>query len=119
MPPAANRLIGFARHIDVRHIAHYDVCVRTTLTIDDDVATALKTLAHNSGKTFKAVVNEVMRRGLMTGEKPLPDREPFAVESVRRGFLPGIDPLKLNQLVDELEADEFLERPHGRGRKPV
>ena len=29
------------------------------------------------------------------------------------GFLPGIDPLKLNQLVDELvdelEVDEFLE----------
>ena len=91
--------------------------MRTTLTIDDDVATALKALAHNSGKTFKAVVNEVMRRGLMTGE--VPDREPFRVESVRRGFLPGIDPLKLNQLVDELEADEFLERPHGRGREPA
>ena len=60
------------------------------------------------------MVNEVMRRGLMTGEKPVPDREPFTVESVRRGFLPGIDPLKFNQLVDELEADEFLERHHGR-----
>ena len=92
--------------------------MRTTLTIDDDVATALKVLARNSGKTFKAVVNEVMRRGLTTGEKPAPAREPFRVASVRRGFLPGIDPLKLNQLVDELEVDEFLERPHGRGREP-
>ena len=54
----------------------------------------------------------------MTGEKPVPDREPFTVDSVRCGFLPGIDPLKLNQLVDELEVDEFLERTarsrHGR-----
>ena len=91
--------------------------MRTTLTIDDDVATALKALARNSGKTFKAVVNEVMRRGLTTGEKPAPAREPFRVASVRRGFLPGIDPLKLNQLVDELEVDEFLERLHGRGRE--
>ena len=89
--------------------------MRTTLTIDDDVATALKALAHSSGKTFKAVVNEVIRRGLMTGEKPVPDREPFRVEPARRGFLPGIDPLKLNQLVDELEVDGFLERPHRRG----
>ena len=93
--------------------------MRTTLTIDDDLATALKALARDSGKTFKAVVNEVMRRGLMTGEKPVPDREPFMVESVRCGFLPGIDPLKLNQLVDELEVDGFLERPHGGGRKPI
>ena len=90
--------------------------MRTTLTIDDDLATALKGLARDSGKTFKAVVNEVMRRGLMTGEKPVPAREPFRVASVCRGFLPGIDPLKLNQLVDELDVDEFLERPHGRGR---
>ena len=93
--------------------------MRTTLTIDDDLATALKALARDSGKTFKAVVNEVMRRGLMTGEKPVPDRETFVVESVRCGFLPGIDPLKLNQLVDELEVDGFLERPHGGGRKPI
>ena len=34
-----------------------------------------------------------------------------------RGFMPGIDPLKLNQLVDKLEVDGFLERPHGRGRE--
>ena len=92
--------------------------MRTTLTIDDDVATALKALARNSGKTFKAVVNEVMRKGLVTGENPVTDREPFRVESVRCGFLPGIDPMKLNQLVDELEVDGFLKRPHGRGREP-
>lgn len=104
-------------HIDVRKIAHYDVSMRTTLTIDDDLATALKALARSSGKTFKAVVNEVMRRGLMTGEKPVPDREPFKVESVRCGFLPGIDPLKLNQLVDEIEVEEFLERAQSRGTK--
>ena len=118
VPPDADRFATSSTHIDVRHVAHYDVRVRTTLTIDDDVAAALKALARNSGKTFKAVVNEVMRRGLMTGEKPVPDREPFRVESVRCGFLPGIDPLKLNQLVDELEVDEFLERTQGRGTEP-
>ena len=92
--------------------------MRTTLTIDDDVATALKALARNSGKPFEAVVDEVMRRGLMTGEKPVPYREPFRVESVRCGFLPGIDPMKLNRLADDLEVDEFLERPHGRYGEP-
>ena len=86
--------------------------MRTTLTLDDDVAAAVKALARGSGKTFKAVVNEVMRIGLTSGEKPPFEREPFRVASAPRVFLPGIDPLKLNQLVDELETERVLERPH-------
>lgn len=84
--------------------------MRTTLTIDDDLAAALKRSAQRSGKSFKAIVNEAIRRGLSTGEKPDNRRERFLVQSARRGFLPGVDPLKLNQLVDELEVDGFLER---------
>lgn len=88
--------------------------MRTTLTIDDDLAAAMKRSARRSGRSFKAVVNEAIRRGLSTGEKPPGSREPFRVLSAPRGFLPGVDPLKLNQLVDELEVDGFLERSHGR-----
>ncbi|MYE13615.1 MAG: ribbon-helix-helix protein, CopG family [Gammaproteobacteria bacterium] len=87
--------------------------MRTTLTLDDDIAASLKTLARDTGRSFKAVVNDVIRHGLLTGEKPLAEREPFHVASAARGFLPGIDPLKLNQLVDELEVDRFTEQPHG------
>ena len=86
--------------------------MRTTLTIDDDLAIALKDLARSSGKSFKAVVNEVVRTGLTTGEKPPGAREPFTVAAARRGFLPGIDPLKLNQLVDELDVDAFMGQQH-------
>ena len=53
--------------------------MRTTLTIDDDLAEALKARARNSGKSFKSVVNEAMRIGLMTGEKPSERRERFQV----------------------------------------
>lgn len=35
---------------------------------------------------------------------------PFVVKAKSCGFLPGIDPLKFNQLTDELEADDFVER---------
>ena len=90
-------------------------CV-TTPTLDGDAAAALKAPARNSGKTFKAVVNDVIRTGLMPGEKPAPEREPFRVPAAPRGFRPGIDPLKLDQLVDELETERFLGRPHGRGK---
>lgn len=88
--------------------------MRTTLTIDDDLAATMKRSAQRTGKSFKAIVNEAIRRGLSTGEKPPGSRERFRVVSARRGFLPGVDPLKLNQLVDELEVDGFLERSHGR-----
>ena len=87
--------------------------VRTTLTIDDDLAAALKDRARLSGRSFKAVVNEVMRSGLTLGDRPLARRSRFKVASARRGFLPGVDPLKLNQLVDELEVEAFLGREHG------
>ena len=90
--------------------------MRTTLTIDDDLAEALKARARSSGRSFKAVVNEAVRIGLMTGEKPPERRRRFRVASARRGFLPGVDPLKLNQLLDELETDAYLERPHRGGR---
>ena len=85
--------------------------MRTTLTLDDDIAAAVTALARSNGRTFEAVVHEVMRNGLMSGEKPPLAREPFRVASAPRGFLPGIDPLKLNRLVDELETERFLERP--------
>ena len=94
------------------YYSHYDASMRTTLTIDEDIAAALKSLARTSGKTFKTVVNEALHNGLATGEKPVPVPEALKVASARRGFLPGIDPLKLNQLVDELEVDDFTGRRH-------
>ena len=87
--------------------------MRTTLTIDDDVAQALKNLSRTRGASFKSVVNEVLRRGLMAGELPSAPREPFKVRSARRGFRPGVDPLKLNQLADALESERFLDTDHG------
>ncbi len=86
--------------------------MRTTLTIDNDVAQALKDLSRKRGSSFKAVVNEVLRRGLSTGEKPAATHEPFRVRSAPRGFRAGIDPLKLNQLVDELESERFMGQSH-------
>ena len=86
--------------------------MRTTLTIDDDLLAALKKIAHDSGKPFKHVVNAALRNALTTGAKPLEPRSRFHVASAPRGFMPGLDPLKLNQLVDELETEAFLGSRH-------
>lgn len=82
--------------------------MRTTLTLDDDVAAKLRELAHRRKMSFKEVVNSVLRRGLVAQESRGESR-PFQVEAFRSAFRPGVDPLKLNQLSDELEARGFAE----------
>ena len=80
--------------------------MRTTLTLDPDLAKKLKDLAHRRGQSFKQTLNEVVRRGLAAqGERP--KRQRYTLTPHRGGFRPGIDPAKLNQLLDELEVADF------------
>lgn len=83
--------------------------MRTTLTLDDDVARKLRELAHRRKVPFKEVVNAVLRRGLVAQETRAEPSRPFQVDAFRSAFRPGVDPLKLNQLSDELEARRFAE----------
>jgi hypothetical protein len=87
--------------------------MRTTLTLDDDVAKKLRELAHRRRVPFKEVVNSVLRRGLAAQESRAHSGRRFRVDVFRSSFRPGVDPLKLNQLGDELEAQRFAraERP--------
>jgi len=48
--------------------------MRTTLTIEDDVARALDRLRHERKVALKPLVNEVLRAGLMAIAKPKPAR---------------------------------------------
>ena len=81
--------------------------MRTTLTLDEDLAKRLKELARQGGRSFKEVTNEVIRRGLSTGDRPREGPAPFRVIPKACGFKPGIDPLKLNQIYDELETERL------------
>ena len=81
--------------------------MRITLTLDDDLADALKQQAKLLDVPFMQVVNDTLRRGLAP-ETP-EDRPVFRVRPFRGGFRPGIAPLKLNQLNDQLEVEDFLE----------
>jgi hypothetical protein len=79
--------------------------VRTTLTLDRDVADALEKEMRRSGQGLKATVNDALRRGLRLGGRP---RRPprFQVQPQALGLRPGVDPDRINQLVDELETEE-------------
>ncbi|MCY3799973.1 MAG: antitoxin [Chloroflexi bacterium] len=82
--------------------------MRTTLTLDDDIADALREQARLLNKPFNQIVNDALRRGL--SPSPPDDRPVFRVKPHHSGFKPGIDPLKLNQLNDQLEVEEFLRK---------
>lgn len=58
-----------------------------------------------TGKAMKAVVNEALALGLgMAGKRAPAPR--FEVRPHAFGFKPGVDLDRLNQLTDELEAEE-------------
>jgi hypothetical protein len=78
--------------------------VRTTLTLDRDVAEGIRKEMRRSGRGLKATVNDALRRGLRLGRRPA--RSPrFSVEPRSLGIRPGVDLDRINQLVDELEAE--------------
>ena len=74
--------------------------MRTTLTLDDDLAERLADVARESRKPFKAVVNETLRRGLGNSVSKLP---PFVIKARPMNLRPGIDPRRLNELAWEPE----------------
>ncbi len=81
--------------------------MRTTLTLDDDVADFLHEQARLHDKPFKQVVNDTLRRGMSPAVRE--DGPVYRVKPLRGGFRPGIDPLKLNQLNDALETQAFTD----------
>jgi hypothetical protein len=81
--------------------------MRTTVTLEPDLAKKVKALAHHRKLSFKQALNEVIRRGLTLPDRQQPQPR-FTVQPHAGGFQPGIDPGKLNQLVDQLEVEEFI-----------
>jgi hypothetical protein len=80
--------------------------MRTTLTLDDRLAKALKKTAHESGKTLKAVVNETLRAGLAAG-RTITKPKPYRVKPVSLGGVrPGIDLNKALRIADQMELQE-------------
>ncbi len=59
--------------------------MRITLSLDDDVAALLQTAQKEQNKSFKQVVNEVLRAGLEQQRRPTRCRERFRTASSRFG----------------------------------
>lgn len=82
--------------------------MRTTLTLDNDLAQRLKQAAARDSKPFKEVVNDTLRAGLGLRDKPVKKSGKIALRTFRSRLKAGIDETKLNQLADQLEVESFL-----------
>ncbi|MBN1959383.1 MAG: hypothetical protein JW841_00425 [Deltaproteobacteria bacterium] len=82
--------------------------MRTTITLDDDVCSSVQELAHRERTSFKKTLNKLLRQALIGIQQPKTQEPKFIIKPHRGGFRPGIDPQKLNQLIDQLQTEDFL-----------
>ena len=86
--------------------------MRTTLTLDPDVAKLLEEEAHRRRLPWKQVVNDAIRRGLAAGAQARKEKR-YRVTPHKTTLRAGIDPTSFNKLADELE-DEAMLKKQGR-----
>jgi Ribbon-helix-helix protein, copG family len=56
--------------------------MRTTLTLDDDVAARIERLRRARDESFKEIVNDALRRGLQDMSAPERKRKPFRTQPI-------------------------------------
>lgn len=78
--------------------------MRTTLTLDDDVAAKLKAESRRAGRPFREIVNETLRRGLAS-RHTTSQRRPFAITARDLGKLkPGLSLDNVAELIERVEG---------------
>jgi hypothetical protein len=81
--------------------------MRTTVSLDPDVEQLLRHATHASRQNFKEALNDGLRRGLAHLAPAAPDK-PFVVKARPMGLRAGLDPSRLHDLADDLEAEAFV-----------
>ncbi len=76
--------------------------MRTTLTLDDDVAEQIERLRSRRRTTLKEIVNEALREGIAQLEGPVPEAKRFRTRAVDHGGML----ISLDSVGDALAATE-------------
>ena len=79
--------------------------MRTTLTLDDDVARLLAETAHRTRTSVKHIVNTALRAALAP---PAAERAPYRETVHHAELAPGLDLTGFNRLADELEDEAII-----------
>lgn len=82
--------------------------MRTTVTLDRDLEQILREVAVRTHRPFKKVLNDTLRSALESKLHPY-TIERFVVHPKAMELRAGLDPAGFNRLVDDLEAEAYLE----------
>ncbi len=82
--------------------------MRTTVTLDPDVAAKLKEEARRRDISFKEALNSSIRRGLESSERTR--GKSYKVRTAKLGARPGVNLDKALRLAGELEDEEILRK---------
>ncbi len=76
------------------------------MTLEPDVAQALRARAREQSLSFKEVLNAALRVGLGSGVKP----RPFRQNTASLGLRAGVNLDRASQLADALEDEEIVRK---------
>ena len=77
--------------------------MRTTLTLDEDVAAKLKAESRRAGRPFREIVNETLRRGL-TSRRAAAQRQVFTIKARDLGLKQGLSLDNVAELIEHVEG---------------
>jgi hypothetical protein len=83
--------------------------MRTTVSLDPDVAAKLRELAHERGTSFKDALNTTLRAGL-SGASGTPAAKPYRLKPRRMGLRPDVDLTHALRMADDLDDEETVRK---------
>jgi hypothetical protein len=81
--------------------------MRTTLTIEDDVAKLLESVRRGRNASLKVVINEALRQGLRDMTKPPRRGKPYETRSVNLGRCQLANLDDISEIIAVAEGDAF------------
>lgn len=84
---------------------YLSIVMRTTLTIDDDVEFGLKKIQQaEPGRSFKEIVNDILRKGLNPKANGSKAKNDFVIEPLNLGLREDLNFDNIEELLDQLEG---------------
>ena len=92
------------RCVDATRKPHHDADVRTTINISDGILSELHERARQRRRPFREILEETIQLGLSA--MPPSSKERARIETHRVGIKPAYRGLSMNQLYDQIEAED-------------